>query len=129
MPVEIDEKLLNIVELCAEFREAVSAHLQGNEELTAKAMETITDEEMLDLQEMAMELAAGSMSAAFGNVSKKFADLTIYSAESTVDLCGRVMDPAELKPFIPEGLKNEESIQSLEENNAPKFAALCRQTL
>jgi len=129
MAEEINDDLVNLTECCGAFREAVATHLQGDPALTQKAMESMTEEEMEKLQEMAQELAGHTLNASVGSISKEFVDLTIKSAEITVDLAGRVMDISELSQFVPEDLKSEEGAKQLEENKAPKFAALCRQSL
>jgi len=129
MSEEIGNDLMRLAECCGAFREAVSEHIQEKPELAAKAMASLTEQEVEELQDMAQELVTHGLSAAFGKVTKEFVDLTIKSAESTADLAGRVMDVAELAQFIPQDLKSEKGARQLEENNAPKFAALCRQSI
>lgn len=116
--------LMKLTELCVEFKNAAEAHLETDPSLQQKAMETLKPGELEELQTIAMELAMGGLTAAFGTISDEFLQLNIKAAEKTADLALRILPEDTVRGDLPEALKNDEAITALLANNAPTLARL-----
>lgn len=124
-----NEELTKLVELSVEFKNAVEEKFGQDEELAAKVQASVTPEEMEGFQVLAMELAAGSLEAAFGEISEEFLRLNLKAADAMTDILGRVLSKDDLAAFLPESLQNEDSVTQLEAEGAKNLAALCKHTL
>ena len=117
--------LLKLTELCAAFKNAAEAQLQGDRALQQKALESLKPGEMEELQSMAMELATGGLSVAMGGkISDEFLKLNIKAADKVAELALRVMPEDTLRAAVPAELKSDDSVKALTANGAANLARL-----
>jgi hypothetical protein len=116
--------LLKLTELCAEFKNAAEARIQGDRTLQAKALASLKPGEMKELQTMAKELATGGLSAAMGVISDEFLKLNIKAADKVAELALRILPEDTLRADVPAALKSDDSVKALTANGAANLARL-----
>lgn len=123
--------IIEIIDLCAEFKKASERYIETRPDLKAKATEVMTPL-IPELEEVLQEFLMVSPEVMSGGEEAIKQDTSCQNTNlKLIDILAGALDQVftkeEITHCLPEGLKsNETAAQLLESRNAPKMAKLCR---
>lgn len=126
-----DITIIEILDLCAEFKQASERYVETRPDLKDKAIEVMTPL-IPELEEVLQEVVTLSLGLMLGGEEAMKQDTNFQNANlKVIEILAGALDQIftkeEITSFLPEGLKsNETAAQVLESRNAPKMAKLCR---